>query len=154
MVFWNLWLYTNFPTMKFKIAWWLSSQSKAARSVISELIPLKWDYSEYRMASGSCNPWRHQHQRREAFLQKKLIKGPLSCHGTFAEFESITSKERSEWNQWSLWKGLYTALTAWRHCRGFSMPVLPPMLYSSLSWDSDRNKKHRKRKKKQLMLLW
>lgn len=97
-----------------------------------------------------CYPWRHQHQRREAFLHKKLIEGPLGCHGTFVEFESITSGERSEWNQWSLWKGLYTALIIWRqvHTAGafpwqsYSLCFIPHS-----SWASDRKKTQKKGKK-------
>lgn len=81
-------------------------------------------------------------------IHKKRIKDTLGCHGTFAEFESITSMERSETSQGSLWKGLYTALTTWRQvhtpqafpCQSYSLCFIPP------STGPVTGKKHRKRK--------
>lgn len=61
-----------------------------------------------------CNPWRHQHPERQAFLHKKLIKDSLGYHVKFVGFESINSGERTEQIQLLLWKGHYAALKIWR----------------------------------------
>lgn len=97
----------------------------------------------------ACNPWRHHHQRREAFLHKKQIKGPLVCHGTFAEFESITSRERSETSQGSLHSQLGDRYTL----QGIFHASILTVLYSSLSWASDRKKTEKEKPSNATMVI-
>lgn len=131
MVFWNLWLYTNFQLWSLR----LHGDGLHKVRLLGQWSQSWFHCSGITQSTGwlleACNPWRHQHQKREAFLHKKLIKGPLGCHGTFAEFENITSRERSESSQGSLWKSLYTVLTAWRqvHTAG----AFPCQSYCALS---------------------
>lgn len=147
MVFWNLWLYTNFPTMKLKTAWWLSSQSKAARSVISELIPLKCDYSEYRMTSGRLLPMKAPTPEEGGLPTQKANRG-----SPWLPWDLCWIWEHHQWGKvWvktmvTVERPLYCThnLETGTHCRGFSMPVLLTVLYSSLSWASDRKKTQKK----------
>lgn len=78
---------------------------------------------------------------------------------TFAEFESITSGERSEQNQLSLWKGLYTALKIWRQVpTAGAFPCQPSSLYFiPHSTGPAREQKEKKKKKKAAyaaMIIW
>lgn len=149
VVFWNTWLNTNLQTMKLKIAWWLSAQNKAAWSIL-ELMPLKSDYWEHRMAS------RLYSMKGTKGGRPSYIKGPLSYHETLLKLKaSPAEKDRSESRGHCGKAFLYTALRTWRQvptagalpCQSYSLRFIP---YTT--GPVRREKKEETRK--QLMLLW
>lgn len=131
--------------MKLKIAWWLSSQSKAAWSVISELIPLKWDYSDTGRLQEACNPWRHQHQRKEGFPHKKQINSHLGC-----PWDLCWIWEHHQW--WKVWMKPRVTVERPSHCiQVHTAGAFPCQSYSLCfsphSAGPVTGKKHRKGKK-------